>query len=37
MALRKAQEEIKWQANRERKEVKKWKKRNKIMLSIKDW
>ena len=36
MALRKAQEEMKWQADRERKKVEEWKKRDKVMLSTKD-
>ena len=36
VTLRKAQEEIKWQADKERREVKIWKKENKVMLSIKD-
>ena len=35
-ALKKAQEEIKQQADRRRKEAKTWKKRDKIMLSMKD-
>ena len=35
-ALRKAQEEIKRQANKKRKETKEQKKDNKVMLSIKD-
>ena len=35
-ALRKAQEEIKQQADRRRKEAKTWKKRDEIMLSMKD-
>ena len=34
--LRKAQEEMKRQADRERKEVEKWKKGDKVMLSTKD-
>ena len=34
--LRKTQEEMKWQADRERKEVEEWKKEDKMMLSIKD-
>ena len=33
--LRKAQEEMKWQIDKRRRKVKKWKKRDKIMLSIK--
>ena len=33
--LRKVQEKIKQQADRERKEVKKWRKDNKVMLSTK--
>ena len=36
VALRKAQEEIKQQVDRRRKETKIWKKRDKVMLSIKD-
>ena len=36
VTLRKAQKEIKWQADKERREVKIWKKENKVMLSIKD-
>ena len=35
-ALKKVQEEIKWLANRERKETKAWKVGEKVMLSIKD-
>ena len=35
-ALRKAQEEMKQQADRERKEIEEWKKEDKIVLSIKD-
>ena len=35
-ALRKAQEEIKQQADRGRKKVEEQKKKNKVMLSIKD-
>jgi len=35
-ALRKAQEEIKQQADKERREVETWKKRDKIMLSTKN-
>ena len=35
-ALRKIQEEMKQQANRERREVKKQKKGNRVILSIKD-
>ena len=35
-ALRKAQKEMKQQADRERKKAKEWKKKNKVMLSIKD-
>ena len=35
-ALRKAQDAMRKQANRERQEVKEWKKREKVMLSIKD-
>ena len=34
--LRKTQKEIKWQANKRRKEVKEWKKDDKIILSTKD-
>jgi len=34
--LRKVQEEIKRQADRERKETKEWKKENKVILSMKD-
>ena len=36
VALRKAQEEIKQQTDRERKKVEEQKKKNKVMLSIKD-
>ena len=36
VVLRKAQEEIKQQVDRRRKEVEKWKKSNKVMLSMKD-
>ena len=36
VVLRKAQEEIKQQVDRRRKEVEKWKKGNKVMLSMKD-
>jgi len=36
VALRKTQEEMKPQADRERKKVKEWKNGNKVMLSIKD-
>ena len=35
-ALRKAQEEMKWQVDRGRKEMEEWKKRNKMMLNTKD-
>ena len=35
-ALRKAQEEMKWQVDRGRREVEEWKKGNKVMLSTKD-
>ena len=35
-ALRKAQEEMKQQADRKRKEVEKWKKGDKVMLSMKN-
>jgi len=35
-ALRKAQEEMKQQADRGRKEVEEWKKRDKVILSMKD-
>ena len=35
-ALKKVQEDMKRQADRERKETKKWRKRNRIMLSTKD-
>ena len=35
-ALRKAQEEMKQQANKERREVEEWKKGDRIMLSTKD-
>jgi len=34
--LRKTHEEMRWQANRERKEIEEWKKEDKMMLSIKD-
>ena len=34
--LRKAQEEMKRQANKKRRETKEWKRRDKVMLSIKD-
>jgi len=36
IVLRKAQEEIKQQVDRRKKEVEKWKKDNKVMLSMKD-
>ena len=36
IVLRKAQEEMKRQANKERKDTKEWKRRDKVMLSIKD-
>ena len=36
VALRKAQKDIKQQADRGRKEVEEWKKGDKVMLSIKD-
>jgi len=36
MALMRAQEEMKRQVNRERKEAEVWKVRNKVMLSTKD-
>ena len=36
MVLRKAQKEIKWQANKRRMEVEEWKRGDKIMLSIKN-
>ena len=36
VVLRKVQEKIKWQVDKKRREAKEWKKRNKIMLSIKD-
>ena len=36
VALRKAQKKMKWQADRERKEVEKQKKEDKAMLSTKD-
>ena len=36
MALMRAQEEMKRQLNRERKEAEVWKVRNKVMLSTKD-
>ena len=35
-ALRKTQKEMKWQTDRRRKEVKEWKKSNKVMLITKD-
>jgi len=35
-ALKKVQEDMKWQADRGRKETKDWKKRDRILLSIKD-
>jgi len=35
-ALRKAQDEMRKQVNRRRREVKEWKKREKVMLSTKD-
>ena len=35
-ALRKTQEEIKQQADKRRKEMEEWKKRNKVMLIMKD-
>ena len=35
-ALKKAQEDMKRQADRERKETKDWKKRDKVLLSTKD-
>jgi len=35
-ALRKVQEEMKRQADRRRKKVKEWKKRDKVMLNMKD-
>ena len=35
-ALRKAQEEMKWQTDRERKEEEEWKIEDKVMLSMKD-
>ena len=34
--MKKAQEDIKQQADRERKEAEEWKKRDKVMLNIKD-
>jgi len=34
--LKKVQEEMKRQADREQKEVEEWKKRDRVMLSIKD-
>ena len=34
--MRKAQEEMKRQANKKRRETKEWKRRDKVMLSIKD-
>jgi len=36
IVLRKAQEEIKQQVDRRKKEVEEWKKDNKVMLSMKD-
>ena len=36
VALRKTQEEMKWQADKGRREVERWKKGNRIMLSTKD-
>ena len=36
VVLRKAQKEIKQQANKKKKKAMKWKKRNKVMLSTKD-
>jgi len=36
VALRKVQEEMKQQADRERKEVEEWKKGDKVILSMKD-
>ena len=36
MALRKTQEEMKQKADREKKKVEEWKKRDKVMLSTKD-
>ena len=36
VALKRVQEEMKQQANRERKEVEVWKAKDKVMLSIKD-
>ena len=36
VALKKAQEDMKRQANRRRKETEDWKKRNRVMLSTKD-
>ena len=36
IALRKAQEEMKQQVDRRRKETKTWKKRDKVILSMKD-
>ena len=35
-ALRKAQEEMKWQVDKGRREIETWKKRDKVILSIKD-
>ena len=35
-ALRKIQEEMKQQADKRRKKIEEWKKRNKVMLSMKD-
>ena len=34
--LRKAQKEMKWQASKKRREAKKWKKRDKMILNTKD-
>ena len=36
MALRKAQQEMKWQVDRGRKETEEWKMEDKVMLSMKD-
>ena len=36
MVLRKVQEEIKQQVDKERRETEEWKKRDKVILSIKD-
>ena len=36
VALRKTQEEMKQKADREKKKVEEWKKRDKVMLSTKD-